>query len=96
LKKSCHPSEAPTYPALVREKPESLKRQRALVLPSRQFLRGTRIVVFAAIAEMRCQERVKFHIVAGQAIADENDILVGIGKHFDEQGVAVAFVRDLR
>src|SRR6516164_10746044 len=55
LEKSCHPSEAPTYPALDFEKPESLSRQSAVaVLPSRQIVRGASIVVFAAIAEMRC------------------------------------------
>src|SRR5262249_6079691 len=30
LEKSCHPSEKPTYPALDLEKPESLRRQRAV------------------------------------------------------------------
>src|SRR5262245_18504166 len=67
-----------------------------VVLPSRQIVRGASIVVFAAIAEMWCQQCVERHIVASETIRDENYVSTRVRHHFDEQPVAVAFVRDLR
>src|SRR5262249_59270823 len=42
------------------------------VLPSRQIACPARVVLFGAIAEMRCQQRVERHIVASETITDEN------------------------
>src|SRR5262249_37420373 len=66
------------------------------LLPSRQIACRASVVVFAAIAEMRCQQRVERHIVASETIRDENYVSARVRNHFDHQPIAVALVRDLR
>ena len=70
--------------------------ERVVAFPGRKVLAGAGIVVHAAVAEMRRQQGIEPHALAGEAERDEHHVAQRIGHEFQLQPVAFALVHDLR
>ena len=65
-----------------------------VAFPGQEVLAGAGIVVHAAVAEMRRQQRIEPRALAGEAEGDEHDVAQRIGREFQLQPVAFALVHD--